>query len=118
MGAIHLLNSQFCRLTIEVLNKTATLVGWDFHIDDFAEWLEESSELFFVDARVQTADKYGGVVGIVELVLVGEVYVAHTGMARESTHSILLAFWCSGRNTNRSATAKLSVHFSQGSLLF
>lgn len=66
--ALHLVDGHFSSMTLDELNETAALSGWDLNVGDLAEALEEGTEFILSDVAGETANEDSGIVGIGELV--------------------------------------------------
>lgn len=109
---LHLVDGHLSGVTLDELDETTALSGWDLDVGDLPEALEERAELVLGDVTREATDKDGGVVGVSELVhwLRGTV-VAHWG----SSHGVharghVASHWGarhSAHGTRWSTTARL-----------
>lgn len=86
--ALHLVDGHLGSVTLNELNEATALSRGDLDVSDFAEALEERTELILGDVARKTTDEDGGVVGISELVHgLGSTIEGHGGTAHGRVHA-------------------------------
>ncbi len=129
--SLHLVDGHLCSVTLNELNKAASLAGRDFDVSDLAKSLEERAELILGNISGKATDEDGCVVGVGELVhglgstvkahgrsTHGRVHASRTGHAhttRNNTGALVLRGSCG--DAHRTVTAVHSLHFAESTLL-
>lgn len=110
---LHLVDGHLGRMSVNELDETAALARWNLDVGDFAEALEERTQLILSDVARKTADEDSGVVWVGELVhRLGRAVVAH----RRSTHTVHAHVWPATRHathTTRRAATRLVLGSSR-----
>ena len=138
--ALHLVDGHLGRMTLNELNKATPLSWGDLDVGDFAKTLEERAELILGHVAGKATDKYGGVVGVGELIhwlLWCSIVANWLGWAHSAVHghrtaarhaygtrgavvgSLVLAavLRCGGGDTHWAVATVYALHFAQSTLL-
>jgi hypothetical protein len=85
---LHLVDGHLSGVTLDELNKATALSGRDLDIGDFAEALEERTELILGDVARESTNENSGIVGVGELVHgLGSTVVAGHGRSTHGVHA-------------------------------
>lgn len=69
LKSIHLLYSNLCWSSMNILNKTASFPSWNLHVGYLSKWREYKAQFIFIDRRWKTANKNRCIVWILKLLL-------------------------------------------------
>ena len=135
--ALHLVDGHFCCVTLDELNKSTSLPGWDLDIRNLSKSLEKGAELVLRDISRKPSNKDCGIVRVGKLVhwlrlaVVSDwriphvVHAAHRGstwptwtwQAHAPRPSTSLVLWRCGGNAHGPVAAVDPLHFLQCALL-
>jgi hypothetical protein len=124
---LHLVDGHFSGMSLDELDKTASLSWWDLDIGDLAKALEERAELVLSDIAGQSSNENCGVIWIGELVhwlrstVVTNWWSTHGVHADWSWHTgwswPSLVLWGGRGDAHWAVSAVDTLHLSQGTLL-
>jgi hypothetical protein len=124
---LHLVDGHFSGMSLDELDKTASLSWWDLDIGDLAKALEERAELVLSDIAGQSSNENCGVIWIGELVhwlrstVVTNWWSTHGVHADWSWHTgwswPSLVLWGGSGDAHWAVSAVDTLHLSQGTLL-